>query len=254
MQTVGEIYSYLCEFAPPELQMSFDNAGFLVGRLNSPVERVLLALDITEQVVKEAATLNAQLIVSHHPVIFGSISRITDRDGGEKLLSLIENRIAAICMHTNLDIAQGGVNDVLLSLLGAEPVGLLDADGCGRVGMLPAPMPLSDFLCLCRDRLGAEGLRYHDAGRTVSRLAVMGGAGAQAIPDAAKAGCDTYVTADIKYHQFQQAAELGLNLIDADHYYTENPVMQTLAEKLRLRFPELEVQLSEVHRAVVSFF
>ena len=254
MQTVGEIYQFLCELAPPELQLSFDNAGFLVGRKSSAVTRVLLALDITEPVVQEAIEQDAQLIVSHHPVIFGSINRITDQDGGEKLLRLIENRIAAICMHTNLDIAQGGVNDVLMRTLGLEPSGALDADGCGRIGTLPSTMPLREFLGLCKERLGAEGLRYYDAGKPVSKLAVMGGAGAGAIADAVSAGCDTYVTADVKYHQFQLAAEHGLNLIDADHYYTENPVMSDLAEKLRGRFPDLQIELSQVHKAVASFF
>ena len=254
MRTVQELYQYLCELAPTELQMGFDNAGFLIGRANSEVTRVLLALDITDDVVQEAVELNAQLIVSHHPVIFGSISRITDREGGEKLLRLIENRIAAICMHTNLDIVNGGVNDVLIQTLGIDPIEALGADGCGRIGCMTASVPLSRFLSLCKEKLHAEGLRYYDAGKPVYKVAVMGGAGAEAIADAARAGCDTYVTADIKYHQFQQAAELGLNLIDADHFYTENPVIFDLADKLRCRFPELQIVVSRKHKALVSFY
>ena len=253
MKTVGEIYQFLCEVAPPELQVDYDNAGFLVGHLNAPVTRALLALDITEAVIEEAVRLDAQLIISHHPIIFSSIKRITDQDDSAKLLKLIENKLAAICMHTNLDIAEGGVNDVLMETLGVEPEAPLDQEGCGKIGTLASPMALSAFLPYVKERLGAEGLRYYDAGKPVSRLAVMGGAGADAIADAVRAGCDTYVTADIKYHQFQRAAELGLNLIDADHYYTENPVIPVLAEKLRTRFPDLSVLTSAVHKALISF-
>lgn len=114
-------------------------------------------------------------------------------------------------------------------------------------------MELEDFLVFCRKRLNSNGLRYVDGGRKVKRLAVMGGAGADAIHDAIAKGCDTYVTADIKYHQFLEAKELGLNLIDADHFCTEAPVMPVMAEKLRAAFPELDVRVSSVHSQVISF-
>ena len=254
MQTVKTIFDYLCELAPVELQMDFDNAGRLVGHSDASVSRALLALDITEEVIREAVDRQAQLIISHHPVIWGKLSSITDEGAGKKLLLLAENRLSAICMHTNLDIVQGGVNDVLMDTLGIQALSPLDADGCGRIGELPTEIPLQDFLALCKDALQANGLRYCDAGRPVKRVAVMGGAGADAIGDAAAAGCDTYVTADIKYHQFQLAFELGLNLIDADHFFTENPVIPVLAEKLRLRFPDVDFLVSERHRALISFY
>lgn len=254
MRTLSEIYCCLNELAPLSLQMEFDNSGLQVGQLQAPVETVMLALDVTDAVVEEALSTRAQLIVSHHPLIFHPVKSITDTDpAGERLLTLVRNRISVISMHTNLDIAEGGVNDVLIRLLGAEPERALDADGCGRIGTLEEPVVLADFLSRCKARLQANGLRYYDAGRPVFRLAVMGGSGADAIETSAVLGCDTYVTADIKYHQFQRAAELGLNLIDADHFSTENPMIPVLREKLSARFPDLSVLVSRRHRPLIQF-
>ena len=254
MPTVSDVFHKLCEWAPLDLQMDFDNSGFLVGRGDLELDRVLLALDITLPVIEEARDLGARLIVSHHPVIFQSLRQLRDELPANKALLLAENGIAAVCMHTNLDLAEGGVNDVLIRLLGAEPESALDASGCGRIGTLPEALPLPDFLRICRDRLGSAGLRYVDAGRPVHRLAVMGGSGGDALRDAAAMGCDTFVTADLKYHVLLEAAELGVNLIDADHFCTENPVMSVLAQRLREAFPQTEFLLSRRHRQVVSFF
>lgn len=254
MRSIEELYQYLCELAPLELQMGFDNAGFLIGRSAAPVSRALLALDITDEVIDEAAEKGCELIISHHPLIFHKLRSVTDREPDARVLHILEKGIGAICMHTNLDIADGGVNDVLLALLGASREGSLDAEGCGRYGALPESAALSDFLALVKQRLNAKGLRYYDAGKRVRRLAVMGGAGGDSLRDAWEKGCDTYVTADLKYHQFQDAALYGINLIDADHFSTENPVMPVLCARLRERFPDVSFQLSERHRAIISFF
>ena len=246
MATVNDIYAFLNDLAPVRYQMDFDNAGFLVGDGSAAVEHVLLALDITDDVIAEAAALHAQLIVSHHPLIFTPLRHATSDDlAGRKVLALARNGIAAVCMHTNLDIADGGVNDALMAALGAEVTGGLepsgtDADGgmltCGRVGRLPESMALSDFLPYVADRLHANGLRYVDGGRPVQKLAVCGGSGG-----------DTFVTADVKYDRFLAAKELGINLIDADHFCTENVIIPVLYEKLRARFPALAFTVSRVH-------
>lgn len=249
MRKAGEIYEYLKELAPLELQMDFDNSGFQLGRLDAEVNRALLALDVTEEVVGEAIELGAQLIISHHPLIFSKLRSIMDT----KLLRLAENRIAVISMHTNLDIATGGVNDVLITLLGARADGPLDPDNCGRVGELPEAQQFDSFLRFCKTALDSKGLRYYDAGRPVKRLAVMGGSGGDYIGCAVEKGCDTYVTADIKYHQFLEAKELGINLIDGDHFCTENPVIPSLCEKLRHEFPDVCFTVSARHGQVISF-
>ena len=254
MPTVQEIFETIAQWAPTELQMDFDNSGFLLGHGDRRVRKVLLALDITLPVIHEAEELGAELIVSHHPLIFRPLKSLTYEGSGRKALELAEKGIAAICMHTNLDIAAGGVNDVLIRLLGAQPDGALDAEGCGRVGTLPQPMELRDFLALCRERLHVNGLRYVDGGKPVQHIAVMGGSGGDEFLLALNKGCDTYVTADVKYHSFLDAAEAGLNLIDADHFCTENPVIPDLAHRLQMAFPELECQVSHVHGPVISFF
>ena len=254
MRTLDDIYAALCRLAPLELQMDFDNAGFLVGRRKAEVHRVLLALDITDDVIAEAGELGAELIVSHHPIIFHKLRSVTDAGPDTRVLHLIENGIGAICMHTNLDIAAGGVNDVLIRLLGASCEGPLDAYGCGRVGELSEEISLQAFLAHCKSVLHANRLRYYDAGKPVKRLAVMGGAGADSLADVWEKGCDTYVTADIKYHQFQDAASMGINLIDADHFSTENPVIPVLKDYLAQEFPDLDLSVSKRHRAIISFF
>lgn len=252
MTKVSDVYDYLRGIAPLELQMDFDNAGIQVGSLEQEVGKILVALDITNAVIDEALALGAQLIVSHHPLIFGGLNNVTAEGKGAKTLRLARAGISAISMHTNLDIAQGGVNDVLIELLGANSEQGLDADNCGRVGELPEPMEFMAFAKMCREKLNVQGLRYYNAGRPVKRLAVMGGAGGSEVQAAFDKGCDTYVTADVSYHQFQLADELKINLIDADHFCTENPIVPVLARRLDERFPAVEVTVSKVHHQIVS--
>ena len=164
MTSVQNIFDFLCELAPLELQMSFDNSGFLLGHADSQVRRALLSLDITASVIEEAIAEDASLIISHHPLIFEPLKSLSDHSDGAKALRMAEAGIAAICMHTNLDIAQGGVNDVLIRLLGAEPESDLDDEGCGRVGEMASPIPFEMFLGQCKTALRARGLRYYDAG------------------------------------------------------------------------------------------
>lgn len=235
--------------APLSLQLGFDNSGFLFGRESAAVTRALLALDVTPAVVDEAIEQQAELIISHHPLIFSPLKFVTD----EKLLKLGRHQIGVISMHTNLDIAQGGVNDVLMAALGGEVISALDEDGCGRVGTLAKAMTMEDFLPFCKSVLKTAGLRYYDSGRMVSKLAVMGGSGGGSLETAHRLGCDTYLTADLKYHQFLEARELGINLIDGDHFCTENLILPVLAQRLRIAFPKTEFVLSKRHHQVVRF-
>lgn len=264
MVTVQEIYEYLDSIAPVRYQMDFDNAGFLVGDRRAPVSRVLTALDITDDVISEAINIGAELIVAHHPLLFHPLRQVlADDPAGRKVISLAENGVSAICMHTNLDIADGGVNDALMDVLGAKTTGLLepagtDEDGtplgCGRIGFLPEAIPLSEFLPFLTQRLKVSGLRFCSGGRDVYRIAVCGGAGGSMLELAFEAGCDTFVTADIKYDRFLTAKELGVNLIDADHFCTENVVIPVLTQKLKKRFPELDVQMSSVLTQTAEFY
>lgn len=262
MTTVQSIFNMLQEKAPFELQLGFDNAGFLVGHHDAPVERVLVALDITEQVAAEAKALGCQLIVSHHPVIWGGAKTITDQTVmGRKLLALVENNLAAICAHTNLDAVADGVNDALARRLGLSDIGQLKQDGVdgqgrpygiGRVGVV-REQSLRDFALFVKRELGANGVRLVDGGKPVHKVAVGGGACADMMIDAMDHGCDTFVTSDVKYDGFLDAKAVGMNLIDAGHYPTENVVCPVLRDWLRAAFPELSVSISEVHHEVFTY-
>ena len=264
MATVREIYQLLNTLAPFSIQMEFDNAGFLVGRGDQAVDRILVSLDITEPVVSEAAERGAQLIVSHHPVLFHPARSITDGDPtGRILLALVERKIAAICAHTNLDAAQGGVNDCLARALELDGVELLCRDGTdgqgrpygiGRIGnTVGAPMYAPAFAAFVKRQLGANGVRYVDARRPVRRVAVGGGACADLLSDALALGCDTFVTADVKYNGFLDAKALGINLIDAGHYPTEQVVVPVLAKWLSDAFPKVEVFATDRHKEAFSY-
>ena len=255
MTTVKDVLDLLARKAPVEKKLDFDNVGHLVGRSDREVRTVLTALDITDDVIREAIDLNADLIVSHHPLFF-ELKSVTDRTWtGNRALLLAENRIAAICMHTNLDAARGGVNDALLAALGLSYAGELDPETeIGRIGLLPQPTTMAEFLPQVKTALRGNGLRYYDSGRPVRRVAVCGGSGGGELSLAFEAGCDTYVTADIKYDPFLEAKHLGLNLIDADHFCTENVVVPVLKGWIEAAFPELDVRISESHGQTVRFF
>ena len=256
---VKDIYSYLCTKAPLELQMDFDNSGFLVGDPEQDVSSILVALDITSEVIEEAVDHNVQLIVSHHPVIWEPMKQVLTSDPQQsKIIKLIKNDIAAICMHTNLDITEGGVNDKLMELLGAKTTGILeytDVDnGCGRLGELDNPMELQSFMDRCKNVLHANGLRFHDAGKKVHKIAVMGGSGGNELHLAWENGCDTYITSDIKYDVFLLAKEVGINLIDADHFSTENPVTEVLYQWIRDFAKDACVFVSEKQGPAAQFY
>lgn len=263
MATVREICDFFNTMAPFYMKLDFDNVGHLAGRENTDVSKALLALDITDDVVDEAVEIGAQLIVSHHPMFF-DLKKVVDSDTkGRKIIKLIENGMSAICLHTNMDAADGGVNDALMVALGARDWSLLTTEGThpdgrpygiSRVGELREPMSLEDFLKRVKNNLASNGLRYHNAGRPVYKIACCGGSGGGEIKAALDAGCDTYVTSDIKYDQFLQAKEAGINLIDADHFCTENVVVPVMARRLKEKYPDIEIQVSKAHRQTAEFF
>ena len=260
--TVQQILDYVNSLAPANMKYDWDNVGLLCGRRDQTVKTVLVALDPFMDVCTEAKQVGADLILTHHPLIFKAPKTVTTDDTvGQCILFLAANGISAVNAHTNLDCAPEGVNDVLAKTLGLEDVEVaypMGTDGEGRpYGLLRtgtvSQMPLTDFLAQVKDRLHTPVLRYADGGKPVHRVAVGGGACGDAYADALAAGCDTLVTADVKYNQFWDAHDLGLNLIDAGHFYTENPVTAVLASKLQAAFPELNVIVSE-HRDCMQFF
>ena len=257
MITVADILTFLETLAPKSMKMDWDNVGLLCGSKKAEVTKILVALDPFEGVCQEAAEIGAQLIVTHHPLIFQAPKAITDETSiGRSILLLCANGISAINAHTNLDQAPGGVNDVLAAKLGLENIQIVNPkDGIGlmRCGDV-AEQPLEQFLATVKENLGCAGLRFVDGGKPVRKVAVGGGSCAGGMLEALDAGCDTFVTADIKYNQFWDAHDLGLNLIDAGHFHTENPVVAVLAEKLQAAFPEIEVKISETHTDCMKYY
>ncbi len=253
MITVHEVESRLFNWAPKELAAPWDNVGHLVGEPDAEVKKVLVSLDITEAVVQEAIAVGADLIVAHHPVMnckWHPVQSVRSDDAqGRMLIGMIRSGISAICMHTNLDAAEGGVNDLLAQELGLENLEMLNEEKIGRVGMLKCELPLVDFARFVVKSLKCNGLRYTDSGRPVHRVAVGGGACSDYIEQAIALGCDTFVTSDIRYHEFLDTKEL--NLIDAGHFPTENVVCPAIVEFLQREFPELTVVHSAAHAGEV---
>ena len=263
MTTVSDILQFVETLAPRAMKMDWDNVGLLCGSKSTPVTKVLVALDPFEHVCKEAAQWGAEVIVTHHPLIFRPLPSITDETTiGRGIRTLIKHDISAINAHTNLDQAPGGVNDVLAQTLGLEnirviaPCGRTEAGndwGLLRMGQVEK-QPLAAFLAAVKEKLGCGGLRYVDGGKPVQKVAVGGGSCADGMLEALGAGCDTFVTADVKYNQFWDAHDLGLNLIDAGHFATENPVIVVLAERIRSAFPEITVEISKTHSDCMKFY
>lgn len=260
MATVNEVLHKLDAWAPFETQMSFDNSGLLVGRGERTVTGVLVALDVTLPVVEEAKRLGCNLILAHHPVIFDPVRRMTGEDpNGRILLALAEYGIAAICAHTNLDAAQGGVNDCLAQRLELKDTVLLEQMGMdraghpygiGRVGDAHQEGTAAEYAAFVKKALNAASVRFVDTGRPVRRVAVGGGSCGSMLMDTVKAGCDTFVTADVKYNVFLDAKALGVNLMDAGHYATEQVVCPALVDFVEREFPELPVHLTKEHPEV----
>jgi len=259
--TVNDILRELSAFAPVEIKEDFDNVGLLVGFGETEVTKALVALDITMEVAREAVEKGAQLIVSHHPIFFALKQVVSGEPKGRLVQYLIQNGLSAICMHTNLDKAPGGVNDMLARAVGIpDPKVLVDEGtlpggehyGLCRCGELPEEMELADFLRRVQEALHPNGIRFNACGKKVKKVAVGGGSCGDFIHYAVEAGCDTFVTADLKYNMFLDAPNTGMNIIDAGHFPTENTVCPKLRELLLGM--GVGAVLSERHREHVEYF
>ena len=256
MASVKEIEAKLYDWAPRELAESWDNVGLLVGSGEREVKKILVALDITETVAQEALDTGSGLIVAHHPVMnctWHKVQNVLDDNAqGRILTKLLKNDVAAICMHTNLDAAEGGVNDCLAEKLGICDTISLNEEKIGRVGTLSCEKGLEEFLSDVVKSLNCGGLRYRDGGKRVYRVAVGGGACGDFIPQAIAHGCDTFVTSDLSYHEFLDTQ--GLNLIDAGHFPTENVVCEAIKAYLDRHFPDTETVISTLHGDVIQYY
>ena len=214
MTTVQQLYEAMQALAPLELAESWDNPGLLLDCAGE-VTRVLVTLDITPEVVAEAAAKHCEAIVAHHPVIFDPLKKLGPQDVP---FQLVRAGISAICMHTNLDAADGGVNEELAARCNAPDAG------------------------------PAVQVKFADTGNPVRRLAVISGAGGSLFEEALAVGADCLLTGEANHHHACDAKRLGMSLIAAGHYATEFPVTAAVAEKLRAALPGVEVLVSTANK------
>lgn len=257
--TVREIFDSLKAWAPMEYALDFDNPGLLVGDEDAQADRVLVALDVTSDVIDEAERMGAKLIVSHHPLIFHKLGAVVEQDGvGRRVIRLIKSGISLISMHTNLDAAQGGVNDALAECLGVKNLSIIeelgDGYGIGRVGELDEAESVRAFLKRVKSALGAPGLRYAAADKMIKKVAVGGGACSSYLELVHAMGCDAFVTADVKHDGYLSAREMGITLIDAGHFSTENPICGRIKDYIESKLQGVEVSLSQACRAPEEYY
>ena len=250
MARIRDIYDIIDAVAPFSTALDFDNAGLLVGDGNTIVTRALLALDITPAVVAEAASMNANLILSHHPVIFHPLTSLGPQDVPYQLAS---RGIAALCCHTNLDLSPVcGVNVALGSKLGLRNVRREDVFGEDCVlfsGDLEEPLEPQTFAALVKEKLSAPAVKFCPGQGKVQRVVFCSGAGGEYVHQAACRGADAYLTGEMKHHEELEAAQSRLTCVAAGHYHTEKVFGEFLASYLRKRVPDTAFLLSQAEAA-----
>ena len=235
---IKDIYSFLDERYPFNLKCDFDNCGLLVGDKNAEVTKVVLSLDCVNDTIDFAIKNGANLIITHHPVIFGGIKSVTEETAVYKA---IKNGISVISAHTNLDIAVGGVNDTLCEALGFKNIeNYLCEDGfIIRKAQLLRPMSAEELAHDAAKRLGANA-RFTDSGKEIKTVAVCSGSGSDMLNDAINSGADAYISSEIKHNIFVEAAEKNFTVIDLGHFATEKVIVPKLCQVLAEAFTELE--------------
>lgn len=236
---LNELIEFADKIAPFGTAEEWDNVGLLVGSPGMEIDRALLALDVTPAVVEEALELGAQLIISHHPVIFSPLSALRP-DTAEYLLA--KHDIAALCLHTDLDRAEGGVNTALGNALKLKNAVLYPEDFL-LVGEPETPCTAQGFAAFIKERLDAPSVRFTEG--KITRVAVSSGGGGEGVELAAKYGFDAFVTGEMKHHQYLYAVQHGIAAFDAGHFPTEDVVIAPLREQFSARFPEAEFIISQ---------
>lgn len=248
--TVQSVAEAVNRLAPRHLAEEWDNPGLLIGDPAAEVNKILVSLDVLDATITRAVELGAQMIVAHHPLIFRPIKNVRlDLPLGKKIARLIKNDIAVFAAHTNLDIAQGGVNDVLARKIGLTDIKMFGDEefSLGRIGTLDKSMTATDFACHVKTALNAENIRLINAGDfKILKVGLCGGSGAEFIQKAKFFGAQAFVTGDVKYHDAQAAIENKIHVVDAGHFATENPIVHELAAYLR---EELKITVVEDTRS-----
>ena len=247
MPLLSEILETLNEHFPFETALSYDNVGLLVGRKDRAVKKVLISLDVTTKVIEEAEAIHADLILTHHPVIFREIKRVTDESyTGSLILSLAEKGIAAIAIHTNYDRAEDGNNDRLAIRLGASDFTVIE-DGFATEYDLPEEISFGQFVEKVKHSLGDEVIRTIGGGRVRKVISACGAGIDEGLIFRAKEKDAVIVTADVKHNYASMARDLGVRLVEPTHYGSEQGFVSDVAAFMKKHFDTLEVAVSEVN-------
>ncbi len=241
MTKITDIFDAINELAPFDTQMDWDKSGFSVGDIEKEAKIVVMALDVTDEVIDFAIEKKAQLIITHHPLIFNPIKKLLSTD---LVYRLACSGIQTIAAHTNLDSAKLGVNHVLASLLGLTNVESITVDNepvpMARIGDLPEEMEAEEFIEYAKKAIGAKNITYTKGKSKIKRAAVIGGGGGEYYGICAEHGADVLLTGDTGYHHYLGAHKAGIMLAAAGHYETEYPAIAALRNILAEKFPDTE--------------
>lgn len=256
---IKEVIDKLNTLAPPELAYEWDNVGLLCGSEEKEVTGILLTLDLDVNVVLEAKEKGANLIVGHHPILFEPLKKVTDKTpDGKVLMALIENKISYFAAHTNLDIAENGLNDLMSQMLDMKDVKILDytseTSGIGRTGSIE-PVTLRNLSEKVKAVFNAENVRVcGDENALIKRVSVCTGGGGSLINAALKNCADVYISGDLKYDQMRTCVALGLNVIDIGHYNTEIICCGIFNDFLKNAFGDkISIHISEENKNIYKF-
>lgn len=232
--TFYELYKKLSERYPDSYRCDWDNDGIMcANNLEQPVKKVLLALDVTMDTVKYAIDNGFDTVISHHPLVFRSQKSLNPLNYTQKkLIELIRNNVNVMSFHTRLDAASNGVNDVLCNVLKIENVSIDPDDNIGRIGYVSKKCEISAFAENIKRTLDAPFVLY-TGNKTVNKVYVVGGDGKDLIENAIKSGCDTLITGRASYNTAIDACDMGLNIVEAGHFFTENPVCYELEKQVK---------------------
>ena len=244
--TVKELYEKFSLLLPDSEMEPWDNDGLMCSPDGErQVARVLVSLDVTEEIVDYAIEWNFDLIISHHPLIFRPIKSVTEDDHvTRKVVKLIANGISVFSFHSRLDKAIGGVNDRLANLLGIFDAVPFGEGRLGRIGEIEEECTAEDFAYRVKQALGSDSVKYVDALNPVKCVAVVGGDGKDFVADAIEAGADTFVSGRIGYNVMEEGAEMGINLIEGGHFFTEQPITDYFQERLMDFDPDVYVEVA----------
>lgn len=261
---VKELIAFFDEWAPPQYQESYDNSGHLVGNADDEIKGVLVSLDATEAVVDEAIKLGANMLVSHHPIIFGGLKRLTSQNYVQRVVQkAIKHDINLFAIHTNLDnVYYNGVNTYLAKILDLENVEILlpksgmpedNKIGAGAIGTLPNPIDELAFLQELKTKLKLQVIKHTELlGRPISKVAVCGGSGRFLLDNALRQKADLFISSDFKYHEYFDA-DNQIVIADIGHFESEQHTIRMIHEILTNKFSNFASHYTEVNTNPIKY-